>query len=176
VPKLFANAPVGPAVQDRQMPSLRRPRRFRQKGGAIIETALLMPALLLMACGVMDLARVFYAGVVVESAARAGVQIASFSVGKAGALGETNTAALADAAGQGISIPPENVSSRTFCGCNDGTAEVSCSTGTCTVNGVSRSPSGYVETTVNYTYRTTLPYPGIPSSIALSGRARFRAQ
>jgi Flp pilus assembly protein TadG len=164
----------GAKFREKQTLWLRGQRRFRQKGSALIETALVMPALMLLACGVMDLARVFYAGVVVENAARAGVQIASFSVGKAGAVGETNAAAQADASGQGIS--PVVTTSRTFCGCNDSTTEVSCSTATCTVNGVSRPPSGYVETTATYMYQTILAYPGIPSSINLSSTAKFRAQ
>ena len=174
MPKPFANVAAGIAVQDRQVPDLRGQRRSRQKGAAIIETALVMPALLLMTVGVMDLARVFYAGVVVESAARAGVQFASRTVGEAGAIGKTDAAAQADASGQGIS--PVATVSRTFCGCNDGTAEVSCSTGTCTVGGTTRSPSAYVETTASYTYQTLLPYPGIPGSIQLSSTAKFRVQ
>ena len=48
--------------------------------------------LILLTCGAMDLARVFFAGIAVEGAARAGVQQGSFSVGDA-ALKEMTTAA-----------------------------------------------------------------------------------
>jgi Flp pilus assembly protein TadG len=169
-----ANKGSGDTPEKRKTPCFRSSRCARQKGSAIIETALLLPVLILMAVGTMDLARVFFAGIVVESAARAGVQMASFSVGKAGAFSETNAAAQADASGQGIT--GITTSSRTFCGCNNSTSEVSCSTGTCTVNGVSRSPSGYVETTASYTFAATIPYPGIPRNIVLSSTAKFRAQ
>ena len=58
-------------------------RALPRRGSAILEAGLLLQVLILMTCGAMDFARVFYAGIVVESAARAGVQVGSYSVGKA---------------------------------------------------------------------------------------------
>ena len=86
-----------------------------ERGSAILEAGLLLPVLILMASGAMDFARVFFAGIVVESAARAGVQSASFSVGDAGATSKSNAAAQSDASGQGLT--GITVSSRTFCAC-----------------------------------------------------------
>jgi Flp pilus assembly protein TadG len=145
-------------------------RRSAQSGSAIIETALILPMLILMACGTMDLARVFFAGIVVESAARAGVQTASFNVGEAGAIGETNEAAQNDASGQGLT--GISTTSRTFCGCNTSITEVSCSTATCS----GKTPSGYVETVASYTFVPIIPYPGIPSNIVLTSNVKFRVQ
>jgi Flp pilus assembly protein TadG len=141
-----------------------------QRGSAIIETGLILPVAILMVCGAMDLARVFYAGVVVANAARAGVQFGSFDLGKAGAINSMNSAAEADASGQGLSGVA--VSSRTFCGCTTSMSEVSCSTATCS----GATPAGYVETTATYTFTPMIPYPGMPGPIVISSSARFRAQ
>jgi Flp pilus assembly protein TadG len=143
--------------------------RRGEQGSAVIETGLLLPVILLMLCGAMDFARVFVAAIVVESAARAGVQYGSFSVGKAEYAG-MNAAGESDAAGQGLTGVV--VSSRTFCGCNTSTSEVSCTTETCSGS----VPSGYVETTARYTFNPIVRFPGIPRDIELSSSARFRAQ
>jgi Flp pilus assembly protein TadG len=145
-------------------------RSSRRRGAAILETGLLLPVAILMVCGAMDLARVFYAGVVVESAVRAGVQFGSFGIGKAGAISSMNAAAEADAANQGLT--GVTVSSRTFCGCMTNASEVDCSTATCD----GATPCGYVEATATYVFTPILPYPGIPEEVNISSSARFRVQ
>jgi Flp pilus assembly protein TadG len=133
--------------------------------------ALLFPLLVLMLCGTMDFARVFYAGIAVASAARAGVQLGAFSPSNAGKLSSMNAAAVADASGQGLStITPV---SRTYCTCSGSTTEVSCSL--VTVCG-GAMPNGYVETQVAYTFNTIVPYPGIPQNVVLTRVARLRVQ
>ena len=156
-----------PSVDRQAVPRRRRPS---QRGSVLLETGLLLPITMLMACAVMDLARVFYAGIVVESAARAGVQFGSLGVDKAGAISAMNSAAQADAAGQGLT--GVEVASRTFCGCTASMSEISCSTTTCT----GTTPSGYVETTATYRYSPLLRYPGLPGEIVIRSSARFRAQ
>jgi hypothetical protein len=141
-----------------------------ERGSAVLESALVLPLVMLLACGAMDFARVFFAGIVVESAARSGVQLGSFSMGKAGALSDMNAAADTEAAGQGLT--GVTTSSRTFCGCVNSTSEVSCSTATCS----GAIPDGYVETTARYTYNPIIPYPGIPRNVLISSSVRFRAQ
>ena len=150
--------------------SLSSTRRWRQRGSAILETGLLLPLLMYMACGTMDFARLFYAGIAVESAARAGVQYGSYSVTRSGATGGMNTAAENDFSGQGLT--GITISSRSFCGCNADTTEVSCSTATCS----GRIPNGYVETTASYTFDPIVPYPGIPRNVAITSRARIRVE
>lgn len=140
-----------------------------ERGSAILETGLALPVLMLMACGAMDLARVFVAGIVVESAARASVQSGSYSVGKADST-SMNQAGANDAAGQGITGIV--VTSRTFCGCVGSTSQVSCSTATCS----GATPSGYVESTATYTFRPLIAYPGIPTQITIARAVRFRVQ
>ena len=135
----------------------------------MIEAGLLLPLLILLTCGAMDLARVFFAGIAVEGAARSGVQLGSFSVGECRAYRD-EYCSRCDAAGQGLT--GLTTSSRTFCSCVSGTGEISCATGTCS----GAIPSVYVETTANYTFNPIIPYPGIPRNIAISNSARFRVQ
>ena len=145
--------------------------KSRQSGSAIIEMALLFPLLVLMLCGTMDFARAFYAGIAVASAARAGVQFGALSPSNAGKLTSMNAAAVADASGQGLTtVTPV---SRTYCTGAASTTEVSCTSATVCGTAV---PSGYVETTVAYTFNTIVPYPGIPQSVVLTRVARLRVQ
>ena len=85
-----------------------------RRGSAILEAGLLLPVLIFMTCGAMDFARVFYAGIVVESAARAGVQHGSFGVGNDDS-GKMNDAAVSDSSGQGLT--GVTASSRTLLVC-----------------------------------------------------------
>lgn len=141
-----------------------------ERGSSILEAALGLPVLLMLACGVMDFGRMFYAAIVVESAARAGVQLGSFSIGKAGAFTDMDAAAVSDSSGQGVS--GISISSRTFCACTTGSGEISCTSDTCG----GAVPSGYVETAASYTFTPIIRYPGLPNSIVLRSAARFRAQ
>lgn len=150
---------------------LKRSNRHNcQRGGAVLETALALPLLILMVIGTADFARVFYAAIVVEGAARAGVQYGTVSVGKAGESSGVIEAGQSDASGQGLTGLV--VTSRTFCGCNSGNAEVSCSKGTCST-GV---PSGYVEAKATYTFKPAIGWPGVPGNVVIGTSAKMRAQ
>jgi Flp pilus assembly protein TadG len=140
-----------------------------RQGTSFIETAILVPMLLLVCCGVMDFARVVYAGIEIASAARAGVQYGALSPGNSGDTAGMVQAALNDAADLGSSNV--TATARNFCGCNSSTTEVACSSTTCTV-----TPSGYVSVTASYTFNTTLNWPGVPQSVVLSRTAQMRVQ
>ena len=135
-------------------------------GSSFIETAILVPALLLMCCGVMDFARVVYAGVEIANAARAGVQYGALTPGNSGNTTGMVQAALNDAADLGSSV---TASAGNYCTCSGST--VNCST-TCS----GATPNGYVTVTANYTFTPVIPYPGVPPSVVLSRTAKMRAQ
>src|SRR6478609_2640711 len=86
-----------------------------RRGSAIIETGLLLPLMVFMVCGTMDFARVFYAGIAISSAARAGVQFGSLNPANAGLFTAMNDAATADAANQGLT--GVTASSSALCAC-----------------------------------------------------------
>jgi Flp pilus assembly protein TadG len=136
-------------------------------GSSFIETAILIPMMLMLCCGTMDFARVVYAGIEIANAARAGVQYGALTPGNSGDTSGMVQAALTDAADLGSTV---TASANNFCTCSGST--VSCSS-TCT-GGV--TPEGYVSVTANYTFNTALPYPGLPQTVSLSRTAKMRVQ
>jgi Flp pilus assembly protein TadG len=141
--------------------------RKNQRGNSFIETAILVPVLLLMSCGTMDFARVVYAGTEIANAARAGVQFGALTPGNSGNTTGMVQAALNDAS----DLSGVTATARNFCGCNSGTGEVSCSSTTC-----GTTPSGYVSVTANYTFNTLIPWPSLPQTVVLSRTAKMRVQ
>lgn len=142
--------------------------RNDRRGSSLIETAILVPTLLTVCAGVMDFARIVYAGIELSNAARAGVQYGALTPGNSGDTAGMQTAATNDA----VDLTGVTATARNFCGCNSGTAEVSCtSTTSCAT-----TPSGYVSVTANYTFTTLMRWPGLPQSVALSRTAVMRAQ
>src|SRR5258707_587749 len=143
--------------------------RKDRKGSSFIETAILIPMLLVVCCGTMDFARVVYAGIEIANAARAGVQYGALTPGNSGDTAGMIQAAVNDASDLGISNV--TATARNFCGCNSGTGEVACSDTSC-----GTTPSGYVSVTTNYTFNTTLHFPGLPQTVLLARTAKMRVQ
>lgn len=144
--------------------------KSRQRGSVLVEFAIMFPMMVIMALGTADFARVFYAGIAVANAARAGVQFGSVSAGNAGDFPGMQQAATADAANQGLT--GVTAVATNFCGCNGSSTAVNCNTGTCGA----AAPNGYVKVTVSYSYNTLVNYPGIPSTIAFVRSATMRVQ
>ncbi len=137
-------------------------------GGAAVELAVVLPVLLLLAVGVSDLGRVFFTGITVANAARAGAQWGAQSTATSTDTVNMNLAATNDAADAGA----VTVSSRSFCRCDAG--EIGdCTTGNCGAYGNYRL---YVEVTVTKAVNLIFGYPGLPSSVTLSRTATFRVQ
>jgi Flp pilus assembly protein TadG len=135
-------------------------------GSSFIETAILIPVMLLMCCGTMDFARAVYAGIEIANAARAGVQYGALTPGHSGDTAGMVQAATTDAADLGSTV---TASASNFCTCSGST--VGCSS---LCNGA--APDGYVSVTANYTFTPVIPYPGLPQTVALSRTAKMRVQ
>ena len=135
-------------------------------GSSFIETAILVPAMLLLCCGTMDFARVVYAGIEIASAARAGVQYGALTPGNSGNTSGMTQAALTDAADLGSTV---TASASNFCACSGATVDC-----TSICNGA--VPDGYVSVTANYTFNSSIPYPGVPQTVVLSRTAKMRVQ
>jgi Flp pilus assembly protein TadG len=138
-----------------------------EEGTSLIETALLLPVLLLMMVGAVDFGRAYYAAIEVQSAAEAGalygVQYPSDAAGMV-------LAAKADATDI-TGIAPVAIYG---CECFDGTSAVASCTATPTTCGTNNFVN-YAEVDTTATYTTLLRYPGIPSTIPLTGKARMRS-
>ena len=130
--------------------------------------ALVVPFLVLLALGGVDLGRVFYTVVSVTSAARAGLSYGSLNSATSYDSSKITEFANADAHNvqSGISFKVGRI-----CQCDD-TTVVDCETGTCS-EGASRV---YARVTASKTFETLFPYPGIPSTINITRDAYMRAR
>jgi Flp pilus assembly protein TadG len=168
-------------------------------GQTLVELALLLPVLLLLTLGVIEMGRYFYIGILVGNAARAGAAYGSQSPLDSSDSSGIETAACNDFLNNFGSNPSPTcgasaggtnslaVTSSISCGCdNGGTVGYEANTGAmCTTadntgldTTCSNGNQGHwvvvVSVTASGTFNTLLNYPGIPSSITLSRTATLR--
>jgi len=135
------------------------------EGNALIEFALVMPIVMLAIVGVADYGMQMYVVNSLEGAARAGMQVLAKNPGDTAAV---ESAVLGAST---LSSAALSVSVGQMCQCADGSS-ADCS-GTC-------ADGGDVE--VSYTidastvHTNLFPYPGIPDSVTLTGRAQIRVR
>ncbi len=142
--------------------SEKRVRAFA-KGQSLVEMAAVLPVLAILLVVAADFGRLYYTNIEVIEAARAGAQYGSQSVTTAANLHGMQTAAQNDA----VNVPGMGaVASQ--CTCATGSTVTACPTSYCT-----GSPAGatFVEVDTSTTFNTLVSYPGVPSSVPLSGKA-----
>jgi Flp pilus assembly protein TadG len=142
--------------------------KHRQKGTALIETALLIPVFLLLFMGVADYGRVFYTADIVVQAAEAGAGFGSMNTTNAANNAGMQTAATNAAS----SISGLTATATSFCTCGPGGSTVSCSS-TCVSYG---TPAMYVQVKTQATFKTLASFPGLPHSIPLAATSTLRVQ
>ena len=147
------------------MKGIRKPNA----GSAVVELAMVLSLLVLMALGTTDFARVFYAGITVRSAARAGVAYGSQDSATATNYTAMRNAATADAA----DVTGLTATATHYCQCTDGTT-VNCTSGTCSPGAV--APQMYVSVTAAKTFTTIINYPQVPHTVAMNHTAIMRVQ
>ena len=133
-------------------------------GSSLVESALLLPVLLLLLVAAVDFGRAYSASIIVNSAAENG---ALYGVQNPGDIAGMVLAAKLDG-----NTPLTLVPVATFgCECADGTSAVAFCTQepTCTGNVVN-----YVEVDTSAVYIPLMPYPGVPLSMVINGKARMR--
>jgi Flp pilus assembly protein TadG len=136
------------------------------RGQAALEVALVVPVLVALLMIVGEFLRVYYMAIELNNAARAGVQYGINSPANAANLAGMQQAALND----GSDIGGMTATATEYCECSDGSS-VSCGTAdACSDERV------YVEVDTSATFYTLADWPGIPRSIALSGKAIMREQ
>lgn len=128
--------------------------RKSSRGQSIIEFAIVLPVLLLLVMGVIDFGRVYFAYVSVTNGARNGAEHASHGVGAVADTDAIREAVLADTSD--------------LLNTSETNPQVTVTTGTDAYGGV------YADVTVNYTYGTIFPWPGLPDSINLARTVRAR--
>jgi Flp pilus assembly protein TadG len=152
-----------------------------QSGQALVEMAIALPVLLILALGVIELGRYAYIAILVGNAAHAGALYGSQNTAASADTTGIQNAAEYDFAGgtaagsidNGQPVSQLNVTSSTSCGCDSG--------GTITGFGCATTPScatGHwvviVSVTASGTFNSLFNYPGIPSSLAISRTSTMR--
>lgn len=135
----------------------------RDRGGAILELAVGLPFLLLLAVGVADYARLYYTGIAVANAAQAGVYSGvSYE-------GDTDSMTLS-AQRDGGSLAFDAITAGKFCRCPD-TGVVNCATSTCGTYGV---PQIFDSVGVRKNVAMLIRYVGLPTTVTVTRTAILR--
>ena len=160
--------------------------RHKQSGQALVEFAFILPVLLILVLGVIEVGRYAYIAILLGNAARAGAAYGSQSVAFAADTTGIQAAADYDFAGttsgttttNGLPYSALTVTSSFTCGCdNAGTITSYACSGTATAG---KCPVGgghwviVLSVTASGTYSSLFNYPGIPTSISLSRTATMR--
>ena len=147
---------------------IRRDRIIRggARGQSFVEFAVIAPVLLLFLLAVADYGRVFFIAIALNNAARAGTQYGIQSPANAA---DTNGMIQA-AQNDGSNVPGVTATASEYCECPDGSTPDCDSSPSCSDLRV------YVEVDTAGNFQTLLNYPGIPSSIALTGKSVMREE
>lgn len=141
------------------------------RGSALVELALVMPVLLLLLFGAVDIGRAYYVGLEVANAAHAGAEFGSQYPSNAAGI----TAAAQQSAPELTNLV---VATPTWgCECSDGSLySANCTTSpSCTISSSRGSNVVHrVQVTASASYKPLLPWPVIPSTITLSNTATIR--
>jgi Flp pilus assembly protein TadG len=154
----------------------------RQRGQALVELAFLLPALLLLLIGVIEIGRYAYIAILVGNAARAGTAYGAQSLPQSVDTTGITAAAVADFTNNGqnpakLQVPAAN--QVTTCGCDSSGSvvtaicdpKINSSAGTCT------GGAHWIVTlsvTAQGTFNSLFSYPGIPASLTISRTSSMR--
>ena len=141
----------------------RSERRHRQSGQSLVELALVLPLLLLLLMGVIEIGRYAYIGILVGNAARAGAAYGTLSLVKSVDTAGINAAADNDFQNNGQNVVNLTITSSVSCGCDNGGA---ITTAACTGIGAGTCASG--------TFNALFNYPGLPPSISITRTSVMR--
>jgi Flp pilus assembly protein TadG len=163
-------------------PTARNPTR--QSGQALIEVALVLPILLILTLGVIEIGRFAYISILVGNAARAGADYgAQSNLQSADSTGIQN-AAYYDFAGTASSTTTKTngqvytnltVTSSTSCGCDSGGSVVSAGCNATTNPTAGSCVTGnwivVVNVTASGSFTPLFRYPGLPNPFVISRTA-----
>jgi Flp pilus assembly protein TadG len=156
----------------------REGRHSRERGQSMLEVALLLPMLLILALGVIDMGRYAFLSILVGNAARAGAGYGAQSLPLSVDTSGIQTAADNDFQNNGQNVSGLTVTSSVACGCdNDGTVTAAvCSTVTNPSAGTCAAGHWVVmeSVTTSGTFNALFGYPGIPKSITVTKTATLR--
>jgi Flp pilus assembly protein TadG len=142
--------------------------RVAEEGAGLLEFALVVPTLILILFGVVDLGLVFEQSILVTQAATAGAAYGTLAGKQNDYSGMTAAATNAANGLSGFSV----TSATSWCSCTSAGSAVGCST----VCAGSASPIMYVQVQTSATEPVLVGYPGISPSFVLKGNSILRVQ
>ena len=137
-----------------------------RSGQSATELALIIPFIVGLLLVVSDYSRVFFMSIEVNNAAQAGAMYGIQSVSNA----QDSTGMQTAASNDGSDIAGLTSVASNYCVCNKQTKF------TCGKSPACGDQARYVEVDTSATFHTLISYPGLPTSIALSGKAIMRVQ
>lgn len=140
-----------------------------RRGAALLELAVVMTLLSMVAVGTVSLGRISYTAMAVTNAARAGAMYGAQSVAKSSDVTGMRNAALNSASAD---IGTVTVVAGRICYCNATTITCGPPMGACAAGTVRIRDS----VTVSKTFTPIIRFPGIPSNISVSRTAKMRVQ
>ncbi len=147
-----------------------RPRRWRRRilvhpgasrGQSLVELALVVPLLLLLMVGIIEIGRFAYYSILVSNAARAGAQYGAQSLATAADAAGIMTAAKNDA---GVAAGL-TVTSTQRCGCDGAGLSGVCPATVCVLP---NHPLVYVQVRAVGAFPSLFRYPGLPATISVT--------
>jgi Flp pilus assembly protein TadG len=136
-----------------------------EAGQNLVEFAVVTPVLLLLLVGAVEVGRLAYLGMLVQNAARAGVQYGSQSLATAADNTGMQNAALND----GQNISGLTAAASHYCTCADGSSS-SCAAGDCSGSHM----LVYVQVNTTGQFQPLIHCPGLPSTYVLNGQVVMR--
>ena len=146
---------------------IRMSRVSRTRGQSVLEFALLLPVMLLLMVGIIEVGRFAYYSILVANAARAGAQYGAQGLATAADTPGIQAAAEND----GQNLAQLTVTASQQCGCNGASLS-----GTCPATGCStpNHPLVYVQVQASGTFNSLFNYPGLPPSFTVSSTEKMR--
>jgi Flp pilus assembly protein TadG len=143
---------------------------FGERGQSLVELAFVVPLLLLLMVGIIEIGRFAYYSILVASAARAGAQYGAQSLATAADTTGISTAGTNDA--PGITAPNTlTVTSKQRCGCRTATLG---NCGALVVCAKPEHPLVYVQVTANGSFDSLFNYPGLPGTLKVTSIEEMR--
>jgi Flp pilus assembly protein TadG len=137
-----------------------------ERGTSLVETALLVPSLMMVLMGAIDFGRAYYLANEVAGAAQAGAVYGSTNI--TDTTGMTNAAKYDAPDVSGLGVTPS-----WGCECSDGTkSSASCSS---TPTGCSANVVYYATVTATATYTPMFPWKGINNSMTIARSSTMRS-
>lgn len=142
--------------------------RRDESGTSLVEFALTLPVLVFLLIGIIEIGRYAYYSILAANAARAGVQYAAQNL----TTMSDNPGITSAAVNDGQSLSNWGVTPAQLCSVSGGTPQTCSSSG----SGAPTNTIYYVSVRVTGTFNSLLHYPGLPSSLPVSGNAMMRVE